>query len=176
MKYSYIAILIAIASTTTHAAQTGIGVSVQGDAGTIYVPVEISDAFRIEPTFEFRHNNEEQVDGDTYSMTNMKLGCGLFGKTELLEQLRTYYGVRLGYVYTQRERSAGVSSDYDVQTHGINVAPTLGLEFYITDRFSVGGEIAWYFQYDHGAGDGDFGVDNETTTGTDSRLVARFYF
>lgn len=179
MKYLLVIILfICTATLGAHAAKTGIGVSVQGDGGTIYIPIEVSKHFRLEPTLFFSHSENEYEEGDKSSYTTMQFDLGLFGKSEIYEQLNTYYGARIGYIYSQQDRSSSFFSDYDSETHGVNIAPTLGIEYFFSERFSVGGEVAWYFRYseDNSSSSGPVLPEESISTGTDSRLIARFYF
>ena len=151
--------------SSAFATKIGIGVSAQDDGGTIYVPVDISDKLRVEPALFVYRSDYEADDGTENDLTTINLSIGLFGKTNPADDFIIYYGGRVGYLYEDWNS--------DDTTHGIRIVPALGMEYYFTERFSLGGEIGWAFEYkDYSAT-----VDAErTSTGTLGRLIARFYF
>ena len=179
MKYlSPTMMFTCLAVIGAHAAKTGMGVSVQEDAGTIYLPIEISKHFRCEPSLFVRHTDNNYEDGGDGTSTTIQFDLGLFGKNEIYERINIYYGARLGYFYYQQERTTSFFSTYDADNHGVNIAPSRGIEYFFSERFSVVGEVSWYFKYSEGSSSstGPIYAEESITTGTDSRLIARFYF
>jgi hypothetical protein len=174
MKFLSALLLSTFVISTSQATTTGVGVSVQEDGGTIYIPIDLYDWLRIEPTFGFLRSE----DNDFYTVSNspgtsesttteFDFGIGVFGRSTLRDQLQVYYGARLNYSYYKYE-----APFFEFKYYGYTIAPTLGLEYFIAERFSVGAEVAWFFEYLDDRDSGDYA----TSTGTDTRLIARFFF
>jgi hypothetical protein len=185
VKTRIIVALLLICAGTAHSAtaatSAGIGVSIQSDDSLIYVPIDFNKKFRLEPSL--RYSKEEshlQNDFDLES-SSLELGVGLFGLTGVGEKLRIYYGGRLAYVRTEFTSSQLFASDllgfesFTVQqdADGYRVAPTLGFEFLINDRLSIGGEAEYFYQE---LDIERFGRNRLQTSGTDTRLIVRFRF
>lgn len=174
MKY-FLTLLIALTfAINSYAAKAGVGVFVQKDGGGISVPIDISDSFRIEPTFEYARFEENNLYGvpsnPEFITTEVGLGVGLFGQRKIDKAVNFYYGARLNYSYYSFERTNPSPSATD-ERHGYKAVPTLGLEYFLTDALSLGAEAGWYFEYLDSV---DFG--HATDTGIDARFVARYFF
>ncbi|MHA2032646.1 MAG: hypothetical protein ACW99Q_25020 [Candidatus Kariarchaeaceae archaeon] len=81
---------------------------------SIYFPINISDRFRIEPEIGVLSSGSDVL----YS-----LGLGVFGLSGT-NDISWYYGMRIG----------------TWNAHFIKIAPTLGGEYYLSRRFSLGAE------------------------------------
>jgi hypothetical protein len=197
MKRTLLIAFMAACSGQAFAADFGIGLSVQSDDAWIYAPIDITPRFRIEPSIRFFNGeSESQTQSPDFSSTvtttvtseaeTRELGIGLFGLTSVGESVRVYYGARAAYI--DSESKLRIVSRFmafeDVEEEaasadGYRISPTLGFEYLINDRFSIGGEAEWFYQ--------DVESELSRTTlnsataesksnGTDTRLIVRFRF
>jgi hypothetical protein len=166
-------------STAAHAADYGIGVSVQSDDAILYAPIDFNDKFRLEPNIRYSKNEFETNTSNDFEQERLEIGVGLFGLGTVNKSVRIYYGGRLSYIDQENVQTfnsfvvggsgnlvATATSDSD----GYRVAPTIGFEFLFNERLSLGGEAEYFFQ--------DIDGDNNEakTSGTDTRLILRFKF
>lgn len=187
MKYLYSSLLIVIlAASGAVAATVGVGVSVRSGDTSIYVPVDTGNSIRIEPfvrAYKSSSNTRYSSFSSDYEDSYIYYGVGIFGKSSINDNSNTYYGARIAYTASEYESSDsdGYSSKSDLS--GYEIAPTLGLEYYITEKFSVGAEAEWYYA----KLDGDrksispfSGVstsdEERESTGTNTRVLVRFFF
>ena len=82
---------------------------------SIYVPITLSKRFRIEPEIGVLYTRPDVL----YS-----LGLGVFGLS-CTSDITWYYGMRIG----------------TWNAHFIQIAPSLGGEYYLSKRFSLGAEV-----------------------------------
>ena len=197
---------LALCATSAVAADYGIGVSAKSDDAWIYAPIDITPGFRLEPSIRFsssRQNSSQVTSGTTSSIqvdSNFKthqreFALGAFGLTAVTDSLRLYYGARVAYVDYETRSSSTVTSRFLSSTFvdtdeskqsqdGYRVSPTLGFEYLINKRFSIGGEAEWFY----------LDVDGEATytsagstlaspvkrgqksNGTDTQLILRYRF
>ena len=144
--------------------KVGIGGSVRSDDTSIYVPIDVSPVFRVEPFFGLS-KTDLTVGGASTSSESRTLGAGGFLRLDLHERIQTYFGGRLAYV----EVDAGGSN-----LDGFSVEPTAGAEFYVTERVSVALEAFLYYQNLDGSNGAGAAVEEENT-GTDTRLLVRLF-
>jgi hypothetical protein len=162
MKYLLAFLLSTLIVSEVHASRIGLGAGVSYSGDYILVPFDISEHLLVEPYFGY-----DRDDSDTYVVQGLDLGVGVLGRIEVWHELKSYYGVRLEYVYYKSESKIGSSETIRKKYF---ILPTLGLEYPLGEHFSVGAEISWYLAYtDRGGNDG-------TQTGTQSMFVARYYF
>lgn len=151
----------------------GLGISIESDEGQLYVPFEISDQFRIEPTFIYRMN--DSVEGYGGSKTEYKeAGVGAIVKNHLATDVLFYYGFRLSYLSSKIEfRSSSGNSKMD----GYSVSPILGFEYYPITRLSIGAEAGLVYATLDGRESSFFdeGDSNEKYTYTNTSLILRFF-
>lgn len=185
VKARIIVALLLAAAGVVHvaAAQTdaGIGVSIQSDDSLIYVPIDFNQKFRLEPSLRYFKEESHFQNGLDLDSSSLELGVGLFGLTGVGERLRIYYGGRLAYVRSEFRSTQIFASDLlgfetfttQQDADGYRVSPTLGFEFLINDRLSIGGEAEYFYQ------DLEverFGRNQLQSSGTDTRLIVRFKF
>lgn len=173
MRNLVVAAGLALFASGAMAADFGIGVSARSDDGIIYVPIDFSESFRLEPSFRYYKNEitQENIFGGTSVSESklLELGIGIFGKSKVTEAAQIYYGGRL----TRFDASNSFGDDSD----GFGVAPTFGAEYVFGERFSVGGEVAYYFEDSDSEDNSSFTSDVENETqGTQTRLIFRFMF
>lgn len=153
-------------SSQSHAVQSaqgvfmGIGGSLRSGDSAVYLPIEISPAFRIEPFFAW--SETDLTPGG--ALESRQLGAGGFFRFELHENLQTYAGGRLSFVEVE---SGGADLD------GFRVEPTIGVEFWATPRFTLALE-AFLYREDLDGSNGGVAVESEST-GSDTRLLVRFF-
>jgi hypothetical protein len=169
-------------------AESGIGISAKSDNGLLYFPIDVSPAFRIEP--HLRYSSDDQNSVDTVPPTavpegqtreTLEAGIGLFAVTSSKESFRVYYGARMGYLYIHTDLRIDngpiVIRDSDT-SDGYRIAPTLGFEYLFNTRFTLGGEVAYF--YEHLESDSRFGSGTSTLkderNGTETFLILRYFF
>ena len=172
------ALALSCSALPTFAADFGIGVSVQSDDALIYVPIDFNKQFRLEPSIRYLNDEQDFGGGLRLDRESIEIGVGLFGLAGVGESIRVYYGGRLAYVKNEMEQftTLGIGGGFLVvtenDTDGYRISPTLGFEYLINDRLSIGAEAEYFFQDVEGD---DLDTDRETS-GTDTRLIVRFKF
>jgi len=179
-------------------ADFGIGASMKSNEGGVYFPISLTQRFLLEPYLQYSDREFEVSvagspgSGSESSFTNLSIGAGLFGTSELGDALDLYYGARLAY---RRQESSSIAllispvpvtqslpastSDLD----GFAIAPTLGFQYFLTDRISLGAEARWEFSELSGSSinTSPSGAEiriKETNRQNDTRtdVLLRFYF
>jgi hypothetical protein len=196
MKRALSIALLAGCSSHVLATDFGVGVSVQSNDAWIYAPIDVTPAFRIEPSIRFFDSeSESQTQSSSFGLpitTSAKsesdqreLAVGLFGKASLGESVRLYYGARAAYIDNEtKQRIAtrfGTLEDLVEQEStldGYRISPTLGFEYLINEHFSLGGEAEWFYQdLDSDISQTDVaGTAKLKSNGTATRLIVRFTF
>ncbi len=145
----------------------GVGVSADSDDQAVFIPIDVSERFRIEPYISYTDSENsnksklydlsgaEPVFLGTFvnstSTTSYTFAIGFFKKQMLAEQLQTYYGARIGIVNSENQQTnksvsaSGVEGDKSIrkgETDGVLMAPVLGFEFFFIPKFSLGAEVA----------------------------------
>jgi hypothetical protein len=181
-------LLAALAAGHAAAAEHGVGLSAKSDNGLIYVPIDVSPKFRVEPYVRYSTDDTTSFETTPPQVTltgqeteTLEVGAGLFGLALPNESLRIYYGARAGYlnIHDTFELHSGTEvirvSDTSV---GYHVAPTFGFEYLFNSHFTLGGEAAYF--YDHFESDQRFGSSNSDfeseSIGTEAFLILRYYF
>lgn len=117
-----------------------------GQTTSLYLTIDSSPGFRIEPEFGYSVYNIERKDNGYSSESTLKilrLGTGLFAKNSKNNQYHIYYGIRLGYLYNSEESKYryDFNSGTDKESSsGLYLAPTVGGEYFFSDFFCMGGE------------------------------------
>ena len=107
-------------------------------APAILIPLQITNGFRLEPEIAvFRHSHEEPI---AYSANGVELGVGIFPQM-IQQNFRLYYGVRVGYVRTKEEETDSPGFTHTQSVDGYFVAPAVGGEYLLSDRFGLGAEV-----------------------------------
>lgn len=184
-----------LASPAAWTADFGIGISVQSDDSWIYMPIDFSPRFRIEPSIRFVDSESESSQPGSFSTTNitvrtqsdaLEIGLGVFGLAAIADSVRMYYGGRISYIDSKTTQTittrfanfTDVDSEKSSQD-GYRIAPTLGFEYLFSDHFSIGGEAEWYYQKldaDFTLSSGGVARAEADSNGTDTRLIVRFRF
>jgi hypothetical protein len=189
-------------STAVHG-RVGLGVSIS-DAGeilvagsdytvpiipTILVPIDLWGRFRVEPevggyrsssVFEIGPTpSASQISTSTNSLVRFGVGAfGIAGK----DRFTLHYGGRVGYQrYHHSSKSAGPSgSTFESFTYPVIpawvFAPTIGAEYFLSERLSVGGEVqARFTSWNAVSGRNEDESVSGTSFATRASLVLRFY-
>jgi len=168
-----IAALLAATSASVPAADFGLGVTV--DSGrAIYFPIRFEDRFVLEPYYE-EVTIDTGLEGiDTSNMLS-EYGLGLFALTPIRDKVRTYLGLRVGFVSQEFTDDSGPTSQ---KQDGTRIAPTLGAEFQVTPRLSVAGEADWsVLEIDGELKDSGFTFDiDQDISESRTRIVVRYMF
>ena len=165
-----VALALCACAVPTWAADVGIGVSAESNDSTIYVPIDFGDTWRLEPFVNYSKTKIKSDGGDSLKSETLRIGTGVFGARSLGESLRLYYGGRLSYLETETPLYTNAFGTVYDDGDGYCIAPTLGFEYAFNDHVSLGGEAEWFYE------DVDFGREDHTRTGTDTRLILRFRF
>lgn len=113
------------------AAEYGLGVSLSGDNRVIYLPVNISPSWRVEPYGQFYRSVVESSSSANSSIGH-DLGLGAFKLGLITSQVRIYGGARVAKTHHNREP----------HWTGYSISPTIGAEYYFVDKFSIAGEAS----------------------------------
>ena len=177
---------IAAVASNAQASEVGIGVSAKSDDAWIYVPIDVSAKFRMEPSI--RYTSSESTSSAQFiapppfvvystEAHTVELGIGLFGLLSPHESVRVYYGGRVSYMDGETEVTSEGRIDrssYD----GYRIAPTVGFEYLFNSHFTLGGEAAVYYESLEGTSiQGEFLTKSDfDRNGTATYLVLRYFF
>lgn len=175
MKYAALIGLGLLGVTTiSHAADVGLGVSAFGEKQNIYIPVLLNPTTLLEGHFAYLDSEESG-----YTTENVELGIGFFKKAAQTDKTNVYYGARFSYEESNFDANSNSYITTSSEQKGFKISPTIGFEYLITPKLSVGGEAEFYFgQYETDETNvfsGKTSVDQDKT-GTDTRLVVRYFF
>lgn len=159
---------VAFAQDTTRQPQPrwGIGISVSGNTGVIFVPIEVSQRFRLEPEFDVYRGESRRRDYSS-TQTNLSVGSGFFAMTRT-GNVNVYYGARLtitSMLSTWKDRG----EPDERSGSGFSVGGVVGGEYFLGDRFTLGGEARLIVSYLRRYGD-------STVFRTRGLGLLRYYF
>lgn len=168
----------------------GIGVSFKSNEGSIFLPYQVSERFRVEGNLQHRRMQSESR-GPWEGRSNAtdrstSIGVGLMWLRPVGQGSTLYAGPRLSYL-NRSFKNTMVSQDpalprevsYKTSASGLSVAPTLGYEYFPIKHLSVGGEVAVsYVKLDGGVAWSNAAEApmRSTSTETTSSLIVRMYF
>jgi hypothetical protein len=103
--YRIVALIIAgLFTGVAVAAEYGVGISAKSDNGLVYLPIDVSPKFRVEPYLRHMSSDTKQVTDFGGGATTFKSesdsvegGVGIFGLAVPKESVRLYYGGRASY-------------------------------------------------------------------------------
>ena len=190
MRKLYVTIGLALCSSSALAADFGIGISARSDDGFLYVPIDVSKTFRIEPTVRYGTSElsfSEDGSEDSQDTATWEIGVGLFGKKQITDVAHVYYGARLAYVDTEttavQPLGFGDVLRSESTQDGYRIGPTLGFEYLFGGHFSIGGEAGYTFLDLDGESTArvdDFVLSTVETeqksSATQTRLIFRYMF
>jgi hypothetical protein len=178
----YLALSLALMSTTALAqVQTGVGVSVQDSGSKIYVPINITEEFRIEPKFSYAKQSSDREDYSEFDFKIYELGIGLFGVKAIAPEFNFLYGLNLGLLRGSSENKYdGSENKYESEMKGVSLSHIVGFEYYFVENISIGSEVALVYSKLDETYSSSFDDEDDKTTqktiATDTSLNIRFYF
>lgn len=139
----------------------------------VYVPIDLGGFF-IEPHISFTSSSTEMKSDDfgnyKTSDTRWQLLIGAFISFKS-EKTRIYAGARVGKFWSRYKET----DEDDIEYDSFILAPTLGAEYFIADKFSFGGE--GLFNIETRKDDENPGITiTQKTTTLIPKLIVRFYF
>jgi hypothetical protein len=165
-------------------AKVGIGISVKDDGGILYVPIRLK-SFMIEPVFSYAYNERDQdLTNSTLSVNSKQsekaAGLGVYFIKPLRERMDLLLGLRFMYLdYKEQQTSSTGTTNYDYSVNGIEIAPSLGIEYELMDHVSLGGYLRLVYQTLSGDYNSDTSTEYDIETDsfeTESELFVKFYF
>lgn len=187
--------------------QFGVGTAISDIddiTSTIFFPITISSYFRIEPEIRFMRKssssdreskendfNNTSTSENTSTSKHFHIGIGIFPVIPK-DSYNLYLGVRLGYIrISSSHEYNSISSSIDYyhnykskvkeSTNGYYIAPAIGGEYFLSDYFSLGGEVQVEYTSLKGEekNEGDNqGITDRSSSSTSARalILVRFYF
>jgi len=166
----------------------GIGVNVldlggimYGGGATIYVPINLGPAFRLEPLLGFGTTSYDWEGDADDEETNVVIGLGVYPTIRKGDAV-IYIGGRIGLALASEEEKDNNGDVYvEYGDFSFGIGPVLGGEYYFNQYISLGGEMSIMFSSTTSKTDfkSEFQDDEEdsmTRIGTNSMVFIRFYF
>lgn len=127
--------------------------------------------FRTEPEIGIFYTKRKISNDNHISARGIQFGFGMFGMHQI-EQTNIYYGGRLNY---GRIKESSDLEWFDSEALSmLSFGPALGVEYYFSNHFSIGGEISIIYKTFKEDDDVDF--FDEQIINTNTGLILRFYF
>jgi len=168
-----------------------------GSGSSVYLPINLSSKFRVEPLIAVIFSDSEEkreittfgYSGtlDESSLMYVDLGVGLFMMSEM-NKLRLYYGTRQGYLRissldeekkTREKDSWETTGKRKEVQNGFYVGPAVGGEYALSTKLTLGGEAHVAYSFLDGKvenrliGNSDVSQSSVSTRGL---AFIRFYF
>jgi opacity protein-like surface antigen len=183
MKKILFVAAVAAASSTSYAAEFGIGVGfVEG--GTIYFPINLANDIRVEPylgfstdEWKYRYNNPIQ-NNNSQKYTETSIGVGVFKILNQSDKLNLYIGGRLGIGSNEWKTSNSnpMLSDSKNKSSGYSISPVVGVEYFVVQNLSWGAEASIvYSNKNEQSTYGHKSSNTRTETGV-TIVTIRYYF
>lgn len=143
---------------------------------TLYFPIQ-ADGFRIEPQFGLFRRSRDSGSGTQASSrtaTALELGAGVFATPQIGDNTIAHLGGRLGIVRFS-ESISGPNTDDSQSATDFFIGPAAGGEHFLSDNFSLGGEVQLIYV---NVGEGDSGDTDISLSriSTGAVFFARIYF
>lgn len=158
-------VVLMVSSFAGRAAEFGLGVALSGSGSGIFVPININEQWRVEPSLLYFESEARQFGGE-FSNDFYSWGVGVFRLWPSSDQVRTLAGVRV---------SRQGFSQKDLKADGHGIAPAVGFEYAVTPRLVVGAEAALeYVDLDGEDAVGD--PVRQTSTETRTAVTLKYFF
>ena len=163
-------------------------------AASLYFPMQINKTnintgttkgYMIEPEFFYNKSSRNiyyPMDSSlNYTEEEKTVGAilGIY-KLSKNQKMNKYYGIKLGYAVGTETPNYNLPGL--IESNGIFISPAMGSEYFISDNFSIGGEIAVQYSQNEKEYPRESSLSGkaytETTTATIIRpkFMVRFYF
>jgi hypothetical protein len=191
MRNLYVAVGLALCSSSVLAADFGLGISARSDDGIVYAPIDISKSFRIEPSVRYASTERSMQDSDiseSLEAETLEVGVGVFGRKQVTDAAHIYFGARLAYVDLESTSNSVMSFSRqrtETKEDGYRIGPTVGFEYLFGQHFSVGGEASYTYLDVEGKTTSEYTIittrrdtlnSEQKTHGTQTRLIFRYMF
>lgn len=118
----------------------GLGTTFGGGL-TMYFPVMTGEVM-IEPTYSIYSREGETVDSTTtsnssYQTKAQRIGVGVFKLSKPTSSSMIYFGARVA-LSREKDSSTSVDSGNASVKNGFILAPTIGVEYFLINEFSIG--------------------------------------
>jgi len=168
-----------LASPSLRAADVALGVSLRNDTNSIYLHSDLSNQLRLEGILSYRKTQDEspsELNNSQYTTRASSLGVGLFFRKELHPSVTSYIGSRL--YYSRYSVESGSEFPQEQKLEGLEIAPTVGFEYFPIKNVSIGGDIGLAYGRDHGSVtlNGSSSPSKSYELKTVTSLVLRVYF
>ena len=170
----YLLIWLLLVSQPVVAAKVGLGASAKDSDASIYLPIDVSPRFRVEPYL--RHYDVESASASDASsgpilangtvgyssvlsptsrstVESLSFGAGVFALNRPADNAVIYYGARVAYLESESTTESDLPNPIRTfqpvriastnETDGYAITPSVGLEYYPVERFSIAVEIGW---------------------------------
>jgi hypothetical protein len=152
-----------------------IVMDISAPSNKIIFTITPSNNIRIEPEigFSFYNDKENKLKDKT-----IHLGLGGFGMYQK-GKTNIYGGLRFEYSkFTNEFNNWETDATETEETNGIGIGPAIGVEYFFSQHFSIGGEIGIKFM-NYNTTNSQYTSEEdskESLLKTDSGLLLRFYF
>jgi len=145
---------------------------------TIFVPINVSARFRLEPEVGFQYASSDGPSGKSDSYKTVHVGAGVFGLTTPDDHFTIYYGIRVAYLrFSHYSGSGAAPNGYSFPTaNGYFLAPTVGGEYFLGDHLSLGGEVQFRYTHETLNAASDTRTIAISTSNTRGAVTVRFWF
>lgn len=161
MKKIILSIAALLLTSNLQAAEFGFGATLYSDSSIVYLPINVTKEFRVEPYFS---SYRQSSDDSSYRYT--QYGVGLFNIRETADNVNAIVGARVGHV------SSKSGSSFD----GYTFSPVLGFEYLPIKKLSLGADVAWMFtkgKYEYPGYDENYDTKESRTT---TSISLKYYF
>lgn len=186
MKFYALLAVLLLGGTSfkTQAESFGIGVAVKSGDTTLLVPYKLGQNYFLEPYFRYQKHSDDDEFGERENEF-FSVGVGFFQYKITGEAVNLYYGLKAGYsernytYYYPPDPAIPVSAYINEEKlNGYELSPTFGISYVITPKFSIDGELEWYYQNLDGKinDNGEISNSKYETQGTNTRIFLRYFF
>src|SRR5262245_27641222 len=102
MNRIFAAVIMLACFSHAAAAEFGIGVSVESNDTQIYLPIDIDEKWRIEPSLRY-FATRSSLNDSSFSSKSLELAVGGFRLLSLRDSIRMYVGGRVSYIQVEGE-------------------------------------------------------------------------
>lgn len=171
-------------SASCFASNLGVGVSIDGDRSTIYVPIRLTDRFHLEGSLSYDHReskisySDDDEGTQTLKATSTRVALGGYWSQPLKGDFSLYMGPRIGFASISQSQSRGERLiDSKIKTWSL--APVAGVEYYPLKNLSISAEASFVYEHSYGSHNTESSLvasENDHYTYTDTALIFRYYF
>lgn len=186
-------------SPTLNAGNLGLGVSIKPGETAVYLPIKVSEFYKVEPFIRYSKNSSELIsspDSENVDKSARAIGVGLFQSKEMGQNADLYYGLRASFTkvkerwqykssYTGGDTTKIIINKTRDSERGFILSPTVGVAYSFTRQFVLAFEAQLNFGK-YKAKDSYYDMDlskyieNSTErgekSGTDTKVILRYFF